>query len=217
VSWVIGGPLLGGLYYVLLRAGRNQAPAATDLFEGAKKQFGHLFLGQLVPALFVGLCLLPALVAFVIAIIPMIGKQHPEPTMAAMVVAGGLLLLALPVLMWLTTNWIFTLPLIVDRDLDFWTAMKTSWRQVSRHWWTVFALLIVLGFIGLAFAAVIGGLVMIDIFLIPTLLLKILFGALLALLYILGAVLLMPINMGALAQAYETIFTSPPAQPGPRA
>ncbi len=216
-SWVIGGPLMGGLYYVLLRAGRNQSPSATDVFEGAKKSFLQLFLAQLVTMLFVGLCLLPALVAFLVAMIPMIGQRHPEPAVAPLVVAGGLLLLALPVVIWLTTNWLFTLPLVVDRNLDFWTAMKTSWRQVSRHWWTVFALLVVIGAIGLVFVAVVMGLVLLDIFVIPTLLLKVIGGALLALLYILGAVLLMPVNMGTIAQAYETIFIPRTTQPGPRA
>ena len=211
-SWVIGGPLMGGLYYVLLRAGRNESPSATDLIAGAQKSFLHLFLGQLVPGLFALLCLLPAIVVGGIALISTIGKQHPEPPIAILVVAGGLALLALPVLMWLTTNWMFTLPLVVDRNLDFWTAMKTSWRQVSRHWWTVFGLLLVMGAIGLAFGIVLSGLIMLDIFVIPTLVLKILFGALLALFYIAGVVLLMPVNMGAIAQAYETIFTPRNAQ-----
>ena len=213
-SWVIGGPLLGGLYYVLIRASRNQSPSATDLIVGAQKSFLQLFLGQVVVMLFTVLCLLPALVALLVGFIPMIFQHHPQPAVAPLVVAAALALLALPVVIWLTTNWMFTLPLVVDRNLDFWTAMKTSWRQVSRHWWMVFALLVVIGAIGLVFVAVVMGLVMLDIFVIPTLPLKVICGALLALFYILGAVLLLPINMGTLTQAYETLFTPRTPQPG---
>ena len=216
-SWVLGGPLMGGLYYVLLRAGRNQNPAATELIDGAKKGFLQLFLGQLVTMIFVGLCLLPALIASIVAIVPLIVNHQSQPPVAGLIVAGGFALLALPLVMWLTTNWLFTLPLIVDRNLDFWSAMKTSWRQVSRHWWSVFGLLIVIGAIAMVFVTVLCGLALLDVFLIPTLPLKVICGAFLALFYIVGIVLLMPVNMGAIAQAYEIIFTPRTAQRSPGA
>lgn len=216
-SWVVGGPLMGGLYYVLIRAGRNQNPAATDLIEGARKNFLQLFLGQLVTTLFVGLCMLPALVAALVAIIPMIINHQTQPQFGSLVAAGGLALLALPVVLWLTTNWLFTLPLIVDRNLEFWPAMKTSWRQVSRHWWSVFGLLVVIGLIGMVFVSFLGGLVLLDVFLVPTLVLKLIVGACVALFYLVGILLLMPINMGTIAQAYETIFVPRTPQPNPGA
>lgn len=216
-SWVLGGPLMGGLYYVLIRAGRHQNPAATDIIEGAKKGFLQLFLGQLVTSLFVGLCMLPALIAAVVAIVPMMINHQTQPQFGPLVVAGGLALLALPVVIWLTTNWLFTLPLIVDRNMEFWPAMKTSWRQVSRHWWSVFGLLVVIGLIGMVFVSILGGLALLDIFLVPTIVFKVLVGAGIALFYLVGILLLMPINMGTIAQAYETIFVPRAAQPHPGA
>ena len=51
---------------------------------------------------------------------------------------------------YLGVNWLFTLPLIVDKKMGFWTAMKTSWKMVHKHWFHVFGLMILLGIINLA-------------------------------------------------------------------
>jgi uncharacterized membrane protein len=37
------------------------------------------------------------------------------------------------------------MPLIIDRNLGFWDAMELSRRMVSKHWFIVFALLLVAG------------------------------------------------------------------------
>jgi uncharacterized membrane protein len=74
-----------------------------------------------------------------------------------MVPGLGLLLLGVPFTLYLTVNWMFTLPLILDHEIDFWTAMKRSWRQVSRNWWSCLALSVViaiLNFFGLLFCLV---------------------------------------------------------------
>ena len=188
-SWVIGGPLLGGFYYVLLRLARREMTSPGDVFAGFSAQFVQLFLGQLVPGLFALLCMLPALVVFLIGMLPVLQHQQSEPSVGPMIAAGVAFVICLPVMIWITTNWVFTLLLIVDRKLDFWTAMKTSWRRVSRHWWTVFGLLIIVGLINLL------GLIACCV----------------------GMLFTIPIGVGAMVQAYETIFTPRAAQPGPGA
>ena len=50
----------------------------------------------------------------------------------------------------LLVAWIFTFPLIVDKRLDFWPAMKLSRKIISKHWWKFFGFLIVLVLINLA-------------------------------------------------------------------
>ena len=63
------------------------------------------------------------------------------------VIAFGALLMLIP-LLYLSVSWFFTLPLIMDKRLDFWPAMSLSRAVVGKHWWTVFFLSIVIGIIG---------------------------------------------------------------------
>jgi uncharacterized membrane protein len=55
----------------------------------------------------------------------------------------GLVLCILPGI-YLAVGYIFALPLVIDKKLEFWTAMEVSRRVVHEHWWSVFALAIVL-------------------------------------------------------------------------
>ena len=53
-------------------------------------------------------------------------------------------------LVYLQVNWVFTFPLVIDKQMDFWTAMKASWKMVGKHWWQVFGLVILASLINLA-------------------------------------------------------------------
>jgi uncharacterized membrane protein len=55
----------------------------------------------------------------------------------------GLILCILPGI-YLAVGYIFALPLAIDKKLPFWTAMEVSRRVVHEHWWSLFALVIVL-------------------------------------------------------------------------
>ena len=56
----------------------------------------------------------------------------------------GFLFLILPgIYLWVA--WTFTLVLVADKRLDFWSAMEVSRKMVTRHWWKLFAFLLVLG------------------------------------------------------------------------
>jgi hypothetical protein len=148
-SWVIAGPLMGGLLFVYLRIVRGESPAVGDLFEGFRRSFGQLFLGQLVAGLLASIALLPGIVVLLMGLIPVIGSKGDIPALAALAPGFVLLFLGLPVSIYLQTSWMFTLPLILDQSLDFWTAMGRSRRQVGRHWWLCFGLTVVLGLVNL--------------------------------------------------------------------
>ena len=148
-SWVITGPLMGGLLFVYLRIVRGESPAVGDLFEGFRRSFGQLFLGQLVVGLLAMIALLPGLVVLLIGVIPAIASQGDIPPLAALAPGLVLLLVGMPVAIYLQTSWMFTLPLILDQGLDFWTAMGRSRRQVGRHWWLCFGLTVVVGLVNL--------------------------------------------------------------------
>jgi uncharacterized membrane protein len=82
---------------------------------------------------------------------------------------------------YLTVSWKFTLPLIIDRQMDFWSAMGASRKMVSKHWWQVFGLVILISLVNVA-------------------------GLLLC---CVGILITIPIGFGALMYAYETIFSQP--------
>jgi len=83
------------------------------------------------------------------------GFRHPFPHLViagflvTLLTALGLLCLILPGI-YLFVAWILTLPLIIDKRLEFWPAMQLSRKIISRHWWKFFGFVIVLGLIDLA-------------------------------------------------------------------
>lgn len=123
---------------------------------------------------------------------------------------------------YLTVAWIFAIPLIIDKQLEFWPGMELSRRIVTAHWWRMFGFLIILGLIvsllPMLFVAValpLGGLaagarMFGDL---PPWLVPIIVGAAG---YVIGllvtAPLVGPFVVGALMHAYEEIFGSRPAE-----
>ena len=192
-NFVCSGPLMGGLFYLFIRVNRNEPAELGDIFSGFRRGFVQLFLGVLVVGLAIGACLLPFIVVFIIKLIPMAAQlqqlQHlqpgtpPDPELIRALTS--LLLTTLPVALvcaipatYLAVCWKFTLPLIVDKQMDFGAAMKASWKMVNKHWWLVFGLTILISLLNLAgfFACCVG----------------LLFS--------------IPIGFAALMIAYETIF-----------
>jgi glycerophosphoryl diester phosphodiesterase family protein/uncharacterized protein DUF4339 len=178
-SIVIGGPLTGGLYLFLLNNIRHQRADIGDVFSGFGSSFGQLVLGYLIPVLLIGASMLPG--AGIIAY-PIFLMAHRNAVTAPLLLCASVgLLIAIIPLVYLSVSWIFTLPLIIDRQTDFWTAMAASRKMVTKHWAAVFALLVVCGLIN-----VVG------------------FG-----LCFVGFFVSLPITLSALMYAYESIFSTP--------
>lgn len=189
----IAGPLMGGVFYIFIQAIRGQPAEIGDVFAGFRKAFLQLFLGYLVPALLIGLCMIPFLIFLVIDIARVVATAHaasPDPGTIIRVFENQLpivlpvFLICLIPAVYLQISWLFTLPLIVDRQMDFWPAMKTSWKMVNKHWWLVFGLFILVSLLN-----VVG-----------------------MLLCCIGVLFTVPIGLGALMYAYETVFSSAEAQ-----
>jgi hypothetical protein len=79
---------------------------------------------------------------------------------------------------YLSVAWYFAIPLIIDRRMNFWAAMECSRKMVNKHWFLVFAFLLVIGL--LAAAGVIACCI--------------------------GIFVTMPIFFASMMCAYETIF-----------
>lgn len=187
VSIIITGPLMGGVYLFLLRVLRGQPTEVGEVFAGFRDNLGQLILAHIMPALIAGAVALPGII---LAVVPgvLMARSH-EPNVGLIILLAFGVLLALVPLIYCTTCWAFTIPLVADRRLEFWPAMKASRAQVGRHWWMVFALVILVGlinFVGLILCCV-------------------------------GIFVTTPLCFLALACAYETLFASRAPQPGPRA
>ena len=176
----IAGALEGGLFFLLLQLIRRRPASPGDVFAGFRNCFLQLFLGRLVSALLAGLCMIPAIIVGLVLLLPTIlHHEQVMPVKIVIVLAVGLLCFIPAVV--LQTNWIFTLPLIIDRNMSFWPAMQASWKMVSKHWWQMFALVILVGLIN-----VLG-----------------------VLMCCVGLLFTIPVGLGALMYAYETIFAAP--------
>ena len=173
----IVGPLLGGIYYVFLRAVRELPAELGDVFTGFRTKYWQLFLGNLVPGLLAGLCMIPVVIVALLTILPSV-LRHQEPGVAHLVIIGLAGLVCFIPMVYLQTNWIFTLPLIMDQGMDFWPAMQASWKVVRKHWWHAFGLTILAALI----------------------------GALGLLLCCVGVVFTAPLFFGAMMYGYETLF-----------
>jgi hypothetical protein len=146
---ILGGPMLGGLYMLLLKRLRKQSAKLGDLFIG-----------------------------FNVALLPLI-LAHIVSTVLTNI---GFLLCILPGF-YLLVSWVFTMPLIVDKRLDFWPAMELSRKVVAKHWWALLGLMLVSGLVAAA-------------------------GLLLC---CIGFFATLPVAFAALACAYDDVFGSPQA------
>jgi len=95
----------------------------------------------------------------------------------ALLTTLGFVLCILPGI-YLLVGYVFVLPLVIDKKMDFWPAMEVSRQVVHHHWWSIFALVIVLALIALA-----GFLVC-----------------------IVGAVVAIPVATASLMYVYEDLF-----------
>ena len=94
-----------------------------------------------------------------------------------LLVGLGILMLVVPGI-YLLVGYLFVLPLVIDKRLEFWTAMEVSRRVVQRQWWTAFALAVVLALV------IAAGL----------------------LFFVVGVVVAFPVSIAALMYTYEDLF-----------
>jgi uncharacterized membrane protein len=145
ISLAISGPLMGGLYWYLLKQIRGQAPTIGDAFSGFSKNFAQLLLGYVVPALLAYLPLLPFGIFFFARNIRR-GGAGPDFTL----LDGVLLVVGVVGLMYLAIAWMYSLPLIVDKGMNFWPAMQVSRRVVNHRLGPLFLLILLTIAIALA-------------------------------------------------------------------
>lgn len=212
-SIIVQGPLIGGLYLVFLKLIRREPAAVGDAFQCFSKGWGQLLAVTLVGGLLVIPAFLPGVLVMAAG---SVGRT--TPAIPAMIIGGLLFFAGFLFAIYLTVGWIFALPLVADKQIEFWPAMKLSRRVVGLHWWRVFGLLIVI-------TVVITGLLLIGILLLVLIaaLLIALAGAvsgksstmvvavsvITGIVMVLGLFAVLPMGFCAVAVAYEDIFGAP--------
>ncbi|MCL5096677.1 MAG: GYF domain-containing protein [Candidatus Omnitrophica bacterium] len=167
-SLVISGPLYGGLYTLYLKRIRDESATVGDIFDGFSEDFVPLMLT------FIVVTLLTMISSFVAILAVVLGATHILEIPAAIIL--GLVGLVPPV--YLMVAWVFAIPLVIDKKMEFWPAMELSRRRVTAQWWRVFGLFVVGSLITMAGAMV----------------------------CFVGMFFTMPIFLGAMMIAYEEIF-----------
>ena len=155
LSMVLNGPIMGGYWLFLLRSARGEEATFGDAFSGFSPRFGQLLLAYLMPTVIGIAIILPvAIVAgIVFGGLAMFAKGGGGNPTTLFVIAGvlvGLLMLAtVAVMAYFNICWLFTVPLVADKGINFWSAMGISRQVVKKHWWRTFWLSIVCGLINI--------------------------------------------------------------------
>lgn len=176
-SLFVLGQIMAGVYLVIVKTLRNQPTEVGEVFVGFKTAYVQLLLCYIVVALLSGVAAMPGALMVGVPIVIMANKEAVDVLLLVIAVAGFFVLLV-PII-YLTVIWLFSLPLVIDKGLGFWQAMETSRKVVSKHWFMVFALVIVVGLINCV-------------------------GVLLC---CVGLFLTFPLGMAAMMYAYETLFS----------
>jgi uncharacterized membrane protein len=89
----------------------------------------------------------------------------------------GILLLILPGI-YLMLAYAMAMPLLIEKNMGIWEAMETSRKAIGKHWFTVFALFLLLGVVCILGAIPLG----------------------------IGLIWVMPLGMTVMGVTYKTIF-----------
>jgi predicted RNA-binding Zn-ribbon protein involved in translation (DUF1610 family) len=176
---ITNAPLIGGLLLFFINLARNKMVASGDIFDGFKgRNFLRLNLFYLFFFLFwliftlVIFSTLYGLSAF------HSGNMLRAPSQVSFISFWIMIVLMFSVNAYLITSFLFTLPLIIDKNLSTWTAVKISFKMTHKHWFKLFGMFCLSGLIGI-----------IGIFF-----------------FVIGLFVTLPIFFGALAYAYIEIF-----------
>ena len=146
-SFVVTGPLFGGLYLYFLKQLRGQPAVVGDAFSGFNKpHFGRLALTSTVVTL-ITIAVMAVLIGPGVALNwSAIQAKSSTPPVGFIV---WCLVAVLP-LMYLSVAWMFSYALVIDRGLEFWPAMQLSRKVVNMNLGGWFLFILVLGLISMA-------------------------------------------------------------------
>ncbi len=174
------GPMMCGLYLALLQTRRGNPIEFGILFKGFD-YFGDSVVATLLHMIPVVVVIVPMYIVFYVALFAMM-SQGGEPSPGAMLGFFGFFavfwLAMIVILVVLSVVFAFAYPLIVDRRLSGVEAVKLSVKAALANFWRLLGLLMMTGL--MTFVGVLFCYV--------------------------GAFLVMPVSLAAIAMAYEQVF-----------
>ena len=179
---ILWGPMACGIYLALFQTRRGQPIEFGLLFKGFD-YFGDAVIATLLHMIPMMVVIIPAYILYIVGMFGMMASsQNGEPDPAAMMgffgVFGVFWLVVMVALIIVSVVFTFAYPLIVDRRLKGFDAVKLSIRAGFANFWRLLGMLILTGlagFIGLFCCYI-------------------------------GAFLVMPVYYAAIATAYEQVF-----------
>ena len=186
---ILLGPMMCGIYLTFFKRRRGEPIEFGTLFKGFD-YFGPSVVATLLHILPILAIIIPAYIFFYVSIIvTSVATQGQEPNPAAMLgmfaMFGIFWLVAFFIIIIISIGFTFAYPLIVDRKMQGFDAVKLSFKAAMANFWRLLGMSIVTGLlslIGIMFCYV-------------------------------GLFLVLPIAYGSIAAAYERVFgLSDPSQ-----
>jgi hypothetical protein len=185
---ILMGPMMCGIYLALFQTRRGQPIEFGLLFKGFD-YFGDAVIAGLIHAVPIFLIIVPAYFLFYVGMFAMLAASNGKPDPAALLSFFGfymiVLLLLMVLVLVLSVVFMFAYPLIVERRLSGFNAVKLSVRAALANFWRLLGMALLTGLMTAA-------------------------GVLFC--YV-GAFFVMPISFAAIAVAYEQVFGLGEVQP----
>ena len=178
---ILLGPMMCGLYLTLFKARRGESIEFAMLFKGFD-YFGPSLIATLLHIVPIIAIVLPAYLLFYVSMFVSMAAQGDEPNPGAllgvMVVFGIFWLVVLVVVVIASIGFTFAYPLIVDRKLQGFDAVKLSFKAAFANFWRLLGMTLLTSLLSIA-------------------------GVLAC--YV-GMFFVLPIAYAAIAKAYEQVF-----------
>jgi hypothetical protein len=180
---ILLGPMMCGLYLSLFKTRRGESIEFGTLFKGFD-YFGQSVVAALLHTIPIIAIIIPAYLLFYVSMfvsMAAVGSgDEPNPTafIGVMVMFGLFWVVVMLVILVITIGFTFAYPLIVDRKLQGFEAVKLSFRAAFANFWRLLGMVLLtslLSILGLMACYV-------------------------------GMIFVMPIGYAAIAKAYEQVF-----------
>lgn len=178
---ILMGPMMSGMY-ICLFASRRREPIEFGLLFKGFDFFGPSLIATLLHMVPVVAIIVPTYLLFYVSIFVAVAAQSQSDSPAGVLGVFFTFFLVIMVIFVLiiiiSIGFTFAYPLIVDRRLAGWEAVKLSFKAAMANFWRLFGMMLLTGLlsiVGMAFCIV-------------------------------GIFLVLPIAYGAIASAYEQVF-----------
>ena len=178
---ILLGPMMCGLYLTFFKRRRGEPIEFGTLFKGFD-YFGPSLIATLLHIIPILAIVIPAYFLFYVSLIVSVAAQRDEPNPAAMFGVLGMFglfwVVMILVIIIISIGFTFAYPLIVDRRLPGFDAVKLSFKAAMANFWRLLAMAVLSGLLTIA------GMVLCYV----------------------GMFLVLPISYAAIAMAYEQVF-----------